>query len=120
MGIGDFVPDVVEDAFEDGTEWVGNRVEDAGRWTADRLEDVGWQSGADWVREQSGSLANRLGAEVDELDLGQTEDRTKLIHGSPGKIRSTASHLRDLEGAFTNVGEGLRGLDSGSLEGEGG
>ncbi|QXE33341.1 RHS domain-containing protein [Streptomyces sp. GMY02] len=119
MGLGDFVPDVVEDVVEDGAEWVGNRVEDAGRWTADRLEDVGWQSGADWVREQSGSLANRLGAEVDELDLGQSEDKTKLIHGSPGKIRSTASHLRDLENAFTNVGEGLRGLDSGSLQGEG-
>ncbi|MEV7680389.1 putative T7SS-secreted protein [Streptomyces sp. NPDC088341] len=123
MGIGDFVsditPDVVEDAVEDATEWVGNRVEDAGNWTADRLQDVGWESGADWVREQSRSVANRMGAEVDELDLGQTDDKTKLIHGSPGKIRSTASHLRDLEGAFTNVGEGLRGLDSGSLQGEG-
>ncbi|QXE38148.1 type IV secretion protein Rhs [Streptomyces sp. GMY02] len=119
MGIGDFVPDVIEDAAEGATEWVGNRVEDAGRWTADRLEDVGWQSGADWVREQSGSLANRMGAEVDELDLGQSEDRTKLVHGSPGRIRSTASHLRDLEGAFSSVGEGLRGLDSSSLRGEG-
>ncbi|WP_405984498.1 putative T7SS-secreted protein [Streptomyces sp. NBC_00872] len=119
MGIGDFVPDVIEDAAEDATEWVGNRVEDGGRWTADRLDDVGWESGADWVREQSGSLANRLGAEVDELDLGQSEDRTKLVYGSPGKIRSTASHLRDLQSAFSNVGQGLRGLDSGSLRGEG-
>ncbi|MFD8965932.1 putative T7SS-secreted protein [Streptomyces sp. NPDC059568] len=122
MGIGDFIsditPDVVEDAVEDATEWAGNRIEDAGRWTADRLEDVGWQSGADWVREQSGSLANRMGAEVDELDLGQTEDRTKLVYGSPGKIRSTASHLRDFQGAFTEVGEGLRGLDSEALQGE--
>ncbi|MER8001774.1 putative T7SS-secreted protein [Streptomyces sp. NPDC095613] len=119
MGIGDFVPDVVEDAVESGVEWAGNRVEDAGRWTADRLDDVGWQSGADWVREQSGSLANRMGAEVDELDLGQTEDKTKLIYGSPSKIRSTASHLRDFQEAFNQVGEGLRGLESDSLKGEG-
>ncbi|MFE7124977.1 putative T7SS-secreted protein [Streptomyces sp. NPDC057617] len=118
MGIGDFVPDVVEDAVEGGTKWVGNRVEDAGRWTADRLEDVGWQSGADWVREQSGSLANRMGAQVDELDLGQTEDKTKLIYGSPGKIRSTVSHLRDFQNAFTEVGEGLRSLNSDSIRGE--
>ncbi|WP_409469907.1 putative T7SS-secreted protein [Streptomyces sp. HC307] len=122
MGIGDFVsditPDVVEDAVEDGAEWVGNRVEDAGNWTADRLQDVGWESGADWVREQSRSLANRMGAEVDEMDLGQTEDKTKLIHGSPGKLRSTASHLRDFTDSFNDVGLGLEGLDSDSLQGQ--
>lgn len=122
MGIGDFVsditPDVVEDAVEDGTEWVGNRVEDAGDWTADRLEDVGWESGADWVREQSRSLANRMGAEVDEMDLGQTEDKTKLIYGSPSKLRATGSHLRDLQRSFELVGQGLKGLDSSAIKGQ--
>ncbi|MFF3323718.1 putative T7SS-secreted protein [Streptomyces sp. NPDC002889] len=122
MGIGDFVsditPDVVEDAVEDATEWAGNRVEDAGNWTADRMEDVGWDSGADWVREQSRSLATRMGAEVDEMDLGQTEDKTKLVYGSPSKIRSTASHLKDFQKAFNNVGLGLEGLDSDTLKGQ--
>ncbi|MEU2073519.1 putative T7SS-secreted protein [Streptomyces sp. NPDC013489] len=122
MGIGDFIsditPDVVEDAVEDGVEWVGNRVEDAGNWTADRLDDVGWESGADWVREQSRSLANRMGAEVDEMDLGQTEDKTKLIYGSPSKLRDTASHLRDLQASFEKVGQGLKGLDSSAVKGE--
>ncbi|MFD6279316.1 putative T7SS-secreted protein [Streptomyces sp. NPDC060209] len=122
MGLGDIVsdltPDVVEDAVEDGVEWAGNRVEDAGNWTADRLQDVGWDSGADWVREQSRSLANRMGAEVDEMDLGQTEDKTKLIYGSPSELRSTASHLKDLQGAFDKVGGGMRGLDSSALKGQ--
>ncbi|WP_345524649.1 putative T7SS-secreted protein, partial [Streptomyces echinatus] len=122
MGIGDFVsditPDVVEDVVEDGVEWVGNRVEDAGDWTADRLDDVGWKSGADWVREKSRSLANRMGAEVDEMDLGQTEDKTKLVYGSPSKLRSTASHLRDFTESFNDVGLGLEGLDSDSLQGQ--
>ncbi|MFE9722294.1 putative T7SS-secreted protein [Streptomyces sp. NPDC005794] len=122
MGLGDIVsdltPDVVEDAFEDGVEWAGNRVEDAGNWTADRLQDVGWDSGADWVREQSRSLANRMGAEVNEMDLGQTEDKTKLIYGSPSELRSTASHLKDLQGAFDKVGGGMRGLDSSALKGQ--
>ncbi|MFE5544855.1 putative T7SS-secreted protein, partial [Streptomyces sp. NPDC056534] len=122
MGIGDFIsgitPDVVEDAVEDGVEWVGNRVEDAGNWTADRLDDVGWESGADWVREQSRSLANRMGAEVDEMDLGQTEDKTKLIYGSPSKLRDTASHLRDLQASFEKVGQGLKGLDSSAVKGQ--
>ncbi|MEZ3182704.1 type IV secretion protein Rhs [Streptomyces pimonensis] len=122
MGIGDFIkditPDSVEDAVEDGVEWVGDRVEGAGNWTADRLDDVGWESGADWVREQSRSVANRMGAEVDELDLGQTEDKTKLIYGSPEKIRSTAGKLRAFRKAFDDAGEGLKGLDSSRLEGK--
>ncbi|MFJ6405457.1 putative T7SS-secreted protein [Streptomyces hydrogenans] len=122
MGFGDFIsditPDAVEDVVEDGVEWVGNRVEDAGNWTADRLDDVGWESGADWVREQSRSVANRMGAEVDEMDLGQTEDKTKLIYGSPEKIRSIAGQLRGFQKAFDNSGDGLKGLDSSRLKGE--
>ncbi|MEU0895568.1 putative T7SS-secreted protein [Streptomyces massasporeus] len=122
MGIGDFLsditPDSVENAVEDGVEWAGNRVEDAGNWTADRLDDVGWESGADWVREQSRSVANRMGAEVDEMDLGQTEDKTKLIYGSPSKVTATADKLRAFQTAFDDAGDGLKGLDSSRLKGE--
>ncbi|MFD5944501.1 putative T7SS-secreted protein [Streptomyces collinus] len=122
MGVGDFLsditPDSVENAVEDGVEWAGNRVEDAGNWTADRLDDAGWESGADWVREQSRSVANRMGAEVDEMDLGQTEDKTKLIHGSPSKINATAAKLRSFQTAFDDAGDGLKGLDSSRLKGE--
>ncbi|WP_393060039.1 putative T7SS-secreted protein [Streptomyces sp. LN549] len=122
MGIGDFLsditPDSVEDVIEDGVEWAGDRVEDAGNWTADRLEDVGWDSGADWVREQSRSVANRMGAEVDEMDLGQTEDKTKLIYGSPSKLNATVTKLRGFQSAFDGTGDGLKGLDSGQLKGE--
>ncbi|MFE8989690.1 putative T7SS-secreted protein [Streptomyces collinus] len=122
MGIGDFIsditPDSVENAVEDGVEWAGNRVEDAGNWTADRLQDVGWESGADWVREQSRSVANRMGAEVDEMDLGQTEDKTKLIYGSTSKINATAAKLRAFQTAFDDAGDGLKGLDSSRLKGE--
>ncbi|AZM59559.1 MULTISPECIES: putative T7SS-secreted protein [unclassified Streptomyces] len=122
MGIGDFIkditPDSVEDAVEEGVEWLGDRVEGAGNWTADRLDDVGWESGADWVREQSRSVANRMGAEVDEMDLGDTEDKTKLVYGSPDKIRSTAEKLRGFQEAFDDAGGGLKGLDPSRLKGE--
>ncbi|WP_428952865.1 putative T7SS-secreted protein [Streptomyces sp. cg35] len=122
MGFGDIIsditPDVVEDAVEDGVEWVGNRVEDAGNWTADRLDDVGWESGADWVREQSRSVANRMGAEVDEMDLGQTEDKTKLIYGSPDTLLDRARQLRGFQKAFDTTGDGIKGLSSDELKGE--
>ncbi len=118
MGIGDFIPDPVEDFVEDGVEKVGEGVDEVSDWGADRLDDVGWESGADWVREKGDSLANALGADVDEMQLGETEDETKLVHGSVDKLRSTASHLTDFKRAFTNVGNGLKGLDSSHLKGE--
>ncbi|MGO4760577.1 putative T7SS-secreted protein, partial [Streptomyces sp. 2MCAF27] len=118
MGLGDFVPDVVEDWVEDRVEDVGEIVDDVGDWTADRLDDVGWESGADWVRDKSDSVANALGADVDEMQLGETDDPKKLVHGSPDKLRSTASHLKDFQTAFDNVGKGLQGLDAAHLKGK--
>nr|WP_241989898.1 MULTISPECIES: RHS repeat domain-containing protein [unclassified Streptomyces] len=122
MGLGDLVgdltPDFIEDAVDGGKKWVGDRVEDAGDWTADRLEDVGWDSGADWVREQSRSVANRMGAEAEEMDLGQTEDKKKLVYGSPSEIRSTATHLKNLRSSLDKVGDGLKGLDASELKGQ--
>lgn len=94
----------------------GSRTPGTGPATGWRT--AGWESGADWVREKSRSVANRMGAEVDEMDLGQTEDKTKLIYGSPSEIRSTATHLRKLQGAFDKVGGGLKGVDSSALKGQ--
>ncbi|MGW3569139.1 putative T7SS-secreted protein [Streptomyces sp. NPDC000941] len=118
MGLGDFVPDGVKDWVDDRVEDVGEAVDDAGDWTGDRLDDVGWESGADWVRDKSDSAANALGADVDEMQLGESEDPKKLIHGSSSKLRSTAGHLTDFKTAFNNVGKGLRGLGSRSLKGK--
>ncbi|GAA2412935.1 hypothetical protein GCM10010420_47990 [Streptomyces glaucosporus] len=118
MGLGDFVPDVIEDKVEQGVEKLGDGVEWLGDKTADGLQKVGWESGADWVRDKSRTTANALGAEVDELQLGETEDPKKLIYGSADKLRSTASHLKDFAKAFDNVGRGIKGLDSSELKGE--
>ncbi|WP_051722379.1 putative T7SS-secreted protein [Streptomyces albus] len=117
-GVGDFIPDPVEEWAEDRAEEAGDFVEGLGDGTADALESVGWQDGANWVREKSGSAANAMGADVAELDLGQSEDPKKLIHGSPGKLRSTAGHLADFRRAFENVGNGLKKVDAGALKGE--
>ncbi|MEE1941120.1 DUF6531 domain-containing protein [Streptomyces sp. TRM 70361] len=118
MGWRDFVPDVIEDKVEEGVELVGEGIEELGDVGADLLEDAGWEGGADWVRDKSRSAANALGADVDELQLGQTEDPKKLIYGSASKLRSTAGHLKDFQKAFDNVGKGIKGLDSSGLEGE--
>ncbi|WP_243274575.1 putative T7SS-secreted protein [Streptomyces albus subsp. chlorinus] len=114
----DFVPDSIEEKGEDLVEGTGDVVEGVGDWSADRMDDVGWESGADWTRDTSRSVANRLGAETAELQLDETEDPKRLVYGSPGKIRSTAKHLRDFNTAFTNVANGLKGLPKGSLKGK--
>ncbi|MFD8870048.1 putative T7SS-secreted protein [Streptomyces sp. NPDC059590] len=118
MGLGDFVPDSLEDWVEDRVEDVGEAIDVAGDWTADRLDDVGWESGADWVRDKTDSAANALGADVDEMQLGESEDPKKLVHGSPDKLRTTAGHLKDFQTAFDNVGKGLQGLDAAHLKGK--
>ncbi|PJE96542.1 type IV secretion protein Rhs [Streptomyces carminius] len=118
MGWGDLVPDDLEELGEKGAEKLGEGIDWAGDKAADGLDELGWERGVNLVREGSGSLANRMGADVDELELGQTDDPRKLVHGSVGKIRATVSHLRDFTRAFDNVGQGLRGLDSGAWKGE--
>ncbi|MGI5349423.1 putative T7SS-secreted protein [Streptomyces sp. CA-250714] len=118
MGWRDFVPDSIEDKGEDLVEGAGDLVEGGGNWTADRMDDIGWESGADWTRDKSRSAANAMGAETAEFQLDETDDPTKLIFGSPSKIRSTAKHLKDFQTAFDNVANGLKKLPKGTLKGK--
>ncbi|MFD3781094.1 putative T7SS-secreted protein [Streptomyces sp. NPDC058612] len=117
MGWGDFVPDSVEDWAEDATEKVGDAVE----WTGDKVagvaQDVGLDGAGDWIRDKSRSAANQLGADVAELELGQTEDPNKLVYGSVSKIRAQVSHLHDFKSSVTMVGNGLKGLEGDGLKG---
>ncbi|MFI5981245.1 putative T7SS-secreted protein [Streptomyces sp. NPDC051555] len=114
MGLKDYLPDWADDAAEvvgEGVEWVGDKA-------ADTLEAAGWRKGANAVRETVDSAANWLGADVAEVQLGQSDDPKKLVHGSPTKLRSTAAHLTDLQTACDRTGAGLKGLDSAALKGE--
>ncbi|MEU0838659.1 putative T7SS-secreted protein [Streptomyces sp. NPDC005962] len=114
----DLTPDWMDDAVEKGKEALGDGVEWAGNKTADGLDKVGWESGADAVRDKSRSAANYLGADVAEMQLGETQDPKKLIYGSVSRIRSTVKHLKDFESAFEKVGNGLKALDSSHWKGE--
>ncbi|MDJ0383749.1 putative T7SS-secreted protein [Streptomyces sp. G-G2] len=119
MGLGDFIPDPVEDWFEDRTEDVGDAIE----WTGDKVaglaDKVGLDDAGDWIRDKSRSAANQLGADVSEMELGQTDDPRKLVYGSVSKIRAQISHLSDFERSFTLVGNGLKGMtDPDGLKGK--
>ncbi|MBT2403456.1 MULTISPECIES: putative T7SS-secreted protein [unclassified Streptomyces] len=110
MGWRDYIPDSVEDVAEDAVEGVGDAIEWAGNKTADVAEDIGLDDAGDWIRDKSRSAANRLGADVEELELGQTDDPKKLVYGSVAKIRDQVSHLNDFKASFEQVGNGLKGI----------
>ncbi|MGW2996936.1 putative T7SS-secreted protein, partial [Streptomyces sp. NPDC001193] len=95
---------------EDAVEKVGDAVEWAGDKTADLAEEVGLDEAGDWIREKSRSAANVLGADVAEMELGQTDDPKKLVYGSVSKIRAQVSHLNDFKTSFDQVGNGLKGI----------
>ncbi|WP_435858338.1 putative T7SS-secreted protein [Streptomyces sparsogenes] len=116
MGLGDFIPDPVRRFVEDQVEHLGEAVDGAGDFTAERLDDMGWDGGADWVRRTTGSAADALGADVAELGLDQTDDPALLVHGNPGRLRSTADHLTTFENAFNDVGKGLQGVGPEALD----
>ncbi|MFF8264258.1 putative T7SS-secreted protein [Streptomyces virginiae] len=110
MGWRDFVPDSAEDWVEDRAEDAGDLVEWGGNKVAGAADRAGLHEAGDWVRDQSRSVANQLGAEVAELELGQTDDPKKLVYGSVAKIREQVSHLTDFKTSFEAVGNGLKGL----------
>ncbi|MBT2455017.1 putative T7SS-secreted protein [Streptomyces sp. ISL-86] len=103
--------------LERGADAVGHGVEWAGDKVANGLENAGWQGGANAVRASTNSVANLISVEAHELQLGQTDDPRRLIHGSVSALRSTVSHLRDFQNAFDQTGLGLKGLDEDGITG---
>ncbi|MGR8009392.1 putative T7SS-secreted protein [Streptomyces hypolithicus] len=109
-----------EGALDSAKESVGeatNRVTDR---VADGLSSVGADRIAEGVRDYGEGMNNRLGGDVPERQLGESEDPKELIHGSAPAIEARASHLADFGKAFETVGQGLRGLDSGAWQGKAG
>ncbi|GGZ56033.1 putative T7SS-secreted protein [Streptomyces bluensis] len=121
MGVGDWA-DRLGDGIEGAVDSAKRGVGEAANWGADRAADglsaVGAGGLAEGVRDFGEGLNNRLGGDVAERELGESEDPKELIHGSPEALNARARHLRDFSRAFDSVGQGLRKLDSGGWEGE--
>ncbi|WP_432107028.1 putative T7SS-secreted protein [Streptomyces sp. AA1529] len=114
----DFTPDPVEDKIEGAVEKGGEVVGRGSDLLADKLDQLGWKPGARFVRDAGDFVTNKTGGDVQERELGETEEANKLVHGSPSTLESTADHLRDFHKAFNRVGHALQGLDSEHLKGE--
>ena len=128
MGLGDFLGDVKDginsaadkagNAVDDVKEAAGEAVDYAADKTADTLDYVGADGAAKAVRSAGDDVADALGAQVDERQLGESDDPKELIHGDVAKINESAAHLKDFYAAFERVGQGIRKLDAGSWKGK--
>ncbi|MEV5122273.1 putative T7SS-secreted protein [Streptomyces decoyicus] len=128
MGLGDMLGDV-KDGINSAADTVGNAVDGvkeaageavdyASDKTADTLDFVGADGAAKAVRSAGDDVADALGAQVDERQLGESDDPKELIHGDVARINESAAHLKDFYTAFERVGQGIRKLDAGSWKGK--
>lgn len=121
MGLGNLVNDLgdgVESAVDGVSEGVGEAVNWGADKAADGLSAVGADGAAEGVRDFGEGVNNRLGGDVAERGLGESEDPKELVHGSPQALEARARHLRDFFRAFESVGQGMRSLDGEGWQGK--
>ncbi|WP_249374703.1 putative T7SS-secreted protein [Streptomyces sp. I05A-00742] len=115
----DKVGDKAEGLWDEGKKQVGKGVRFVSHEVGDGLDAVGLHGLADDMDDFGDNFASRMGAHVNEQQLGQTEEANELVHGKPGEIRSSASHLTDFAAAFGRVRDGMARLDSEHWKGKG-
>ncbi|MGW0285624.1 putative T7SS-secreted protein [Streptomyces sp. NPDC003236] len=96
----------------------GHVVDEGAHGVGDALDWAGAHGAADKVDDWGDDTASKLGAHVDEQQLGESEDPKELVHGDPAKLRETAGHLRNFATSFGAVATGMRKLDSSEFKGE--
>ncbi|WP_067651608.1 putative T7SS-secreted protein [Nocardia harenae] len=119
---GDFVnnaAEVVEGAWEEGTETLGELTDDALDVLADGAELVGLDGAAEALDDFGDQISSALGGELEERQLGETSDPRELIRGEPETIGETATTLGTMADAVEQTGTGLRSIDAGDWTGEG-
>ncbi|WP_329176469.1 WXG100 family type VII secretion target [Streptomyces sp. NBC_01477] len=111
------------DGIEHGVRAVkkkaGEVIDHGAHIVGDGLEHVGLDDAADWVEDKGDAVADHLGADVAEQQLGQSDEPKELLHGDSGKIRAAATHLAKFSKAFDTGHTGLSHLDPGDWDGAG-
>jgi RHS repeat-associated protein len=98
--------------WNDAKQTLGTAVDDGTHLVGDGLNAAGLTGAAQAVDTLGDQAGYQLGADVAELQLGQTSDPAQLVHGDPTAIRSSAGRLRAFSGAFGETARGLQGTDS--------
>ncbi|MGY0499827.1 putative T7SS-secreted protein [Nocardia sp. FBN12] len=122
MGIGDFIDKVgsaIEDGVEDLVEGAGQVIDDGLDMVGDAAGYVGLDSVDDALDDLGDNIAAATGGDVEEEELGQTEDPKELILGEPSEIGSTAETLKKMAAAIESTGQALQKIDAAAWTGKG-
>lgn len=85
-------------------------------WVSDKVGAVkdtvveGTKDGLEWA-------GDKLGVDVAERELDETDEPGELVHGSPGDLREAADHLAAFSKAFESTGQALRKIATGEWSG---
>ncbi|MCX5209098.1 hypothetical protein OG689_07330 [Kitasatospora sp. NBC_00240] len=82
------------------------------------LDFVGLEDAGRAVGKWGDGIAEDLGADVGELNLGETDDPKQLVHGDVKAIGETVQHLQKFTLAFEEVAGGLSRMDADHWQGQ--
>ncbi len=103
------VAGALKSGYDDAKRTAGHYIDEGAHGVGDALDYVGAHDAADKVDDWGDNTASKMGAHVDEQQLGETEDPKELIHGNPSMLRENA-------GAFPALRAGLRRRGDGHAE----
>ncbi|APA96708.1 Putative deoxyribonuclease RhsC [Nocardia seriolae] len=114
MGIGDWIDNVggaIENAVDEVETKAGSVIDRGAHTVADFARDHGAGGIADAIDEIGDQISNVLGGEIVEKELGQTKDKTELIHGDPSAIHDVVGKLKSMSSSIESTGDALRKID---------
>jgi uncharacterized protein YukE len=103
-----------------GKHVIGKIAQDGSHVIGDGLDAVGLHGAASTVDKWGDQAADVMGDQVAELELGQTNDPTDLVHGDVAALHSTVTSLRSFASAFGETASGLGAVDTAHWEGSAG
>lgn len=88
------------------------------RGAATVLRDAGATGLANDIDGFDSQVTSVIAGSQPELQLGQTDDPTQLIHGNPEQVGDAAGKLKAFGEAFDEVASGLAGVDPAHWKGK--
>ncbi|MFB7667265.1 putative T7SS-secreted protein [Kitasatospora sp. NPDC056138] len=121
MGLGSLLNsagNALENGFGKARADLGTVIDGSAHLAGKGLDMVGLHDVAHAVDSLGDSVADSLGAEVGEAQLGSTLDPKELVHGDVKAVDESAQHLQKFSAAFESTGQGLSRLDSDHWQGQ--